>query len=112
MPQSAAPQKAHRNARLRYTYEGERGVDGRYAFAQPSGLPAHHLYLCAAANAELGRHIAFRDYLRTNPGAAKAYGLLKKRLADRFGSDRQGYSQAKTTFIVESLSRLLGHTPS
>ncbi|ESW67085.1 GrpB family protein [Mesorhizobium sp. M1339] len=68
-------------------------------------MPAHHLYVCAAANPALGRHIAFRDYLRANPNLAKRYGFLKKRLADRFGSDREGYSNAKTAFIAEALSK-------
>ncbi|WP_420797440.1 GrpB family protein [Aminobacter anthyllidis] len=48
--------------------------------------------------------MAFRDYLRANRDAAKTYGLLKKRLADRFGSDRDGYSNAKTAFIAKALS--------
>jgi len=93
-------------SQLGYSYEGERGIEGRHAFAQPSRLPTHHLYICAAGNRELGRHIAFRDYLRANPDAARAYGLLKKRLANRFGSDREGYTNAKTAFIADVLSAL------
>ncbi|MER8395184.1 GrpB family protein [Mesorhizobium sp. M1340] len=92
-------------SKIEHTYEGERGIDGRHAFTHPGRLPAHHLYVCAAANPELGRHIVFRDYLRANPDVAKTYGLLKKRLADRFGSDREGYSNAKTAFIAEALSK-------
>ncbi|QKD19609.1 GrpB family protein [Mesorhizobium sp. NZP2077] len=92
-------------SKIVYTYGGERGIDGRHAFTQPSRLPAHHLYVRSAANAELGRHIAFRDYLRANPDAAKTYGLLKKGLADRFGADREGYSNAKTAFVCRALSK-------
>ncbi|MER9305483.1 GrpB family protein [Mesorhizobium sp. M0496] len=92
-------------SKIGYAYDGERGIDGRHAFTQPISLPAHHLYVCAAANQELGRHIAFRDYLRANPDEARTYGLLKTRLADRFGSDREGYSNAKTAFIAEALSK-------
>jgi GrpB-like predicted nucleotidyltransferase (UPF0157 family) len=93
-------------SKLGYGYEGERGIEGRHAFAQPSRLPRHHLYVCAAGNPELKRHIAFRDYLRANPDAAQAYGLLKQRLSDRFGSDRESYTNAKTVFISDALSML------
>ncbi|MFK0333786.1 GrpB family protein [Rhizobium sp. NPDC090275] len=64
-------------SQLGYSYEGEKGIEGRHAFAQPSRLPTHHLYVCAAGNPELRRHLAFRDYLRANPDAARNYGLLK-----------------------------------
>lgn len=93
-------------SQLGYSYEGEKGIEGRHAFAQPSRLPTHHLYVCAVGNPELGRHIAFRDYLRADPGAARTYGLLKQRLSDRFGSDREGYTNAKTAFITDALSML------
>jgi GrpB-like predicted nucleotidyltransferase (UPF0157 family) len=89
-----------------YAYQGEKGIEGRHAFAQPAALPPHHLYVCAASSSELRRHIAFRDYLRANPEAAKAYGALKKRLAEKFGEDREGYTEAKSAFIAEALSNL------
>jgi len=38
----------------------------------------------------LRRHIAFRDYFCANPDEAERYGILKKRLAVRFGNDRDG----------------------
>ncbi|MGI0525120.1 GrpB family protein [Rhizobium giardinii] len=89
-----------------YTYEGEKGIEGRHAFAQPSRLPAHHLYVCAAGNPELRRHIAFRDFLRANPDTAKSYGVLNKCLAEKFGPDREGYTNAKEEFIAETLLNL------
>jgi GrpB-like predicted nucleotidyltransferase (UPF0157 family) len=88
-----------------YTYEGEKGIKGRYAFAQPNSLPPHHLYVCEAHNPELRRHIAFRDYLRANPDAVDAYATLKHYLAEKFGLDREGYSNAKTAFVEEALSK-------
>lgn len=41
----------------------------------------------------------FRDYLRTNPGAAGEYVNLKLRLAEKFRNDRDGYTEAKSEFI-------------
>jgi GrpB-like predicted nucleotidyltransferase (UPF0157 family) len=95
-----------RLAKAGYTYEGEKGIDGHHAFAQPDNLPAHHLYVCEAGNPELKRHIAFRDYLRGNADVARAYGALKKHLADKFRTDREGYANAKSAFIAETLSGL------
>jgi len=100
------PEAIRKLARVGYTHEGERGIAGRHAFSQPSGLPAHHLYVCDEHNPELWRHIAFRDYLRANPAEAASYGALKERLALRFGNDRDGYTDAKSAFIAEALSKL------
>lgn len=41
----------------------------------------------------------FRDYLRTNPDAAREYANLKLRLAEIYRNDRDGYTEAKTEFI-------------
>ena len=39
--------------------------------------------------------LLFRDYMRTHPEEHRHYALLKHRLAAQFGSDRQGYTDAK-----------------
>lgn len=88
-----------------YVYEGEKGILGRHAFRPPGGLSEHHLYVCGADNPELHRHLAFRDYLRSDPAEAEAYAKLKQSLAVRFGSDREGYSEAKTTFVEAALRK-------
>lgn len=43
----------------------------------------------------------FRDYLRDHPDIAKRYGLIKQKLKQAFKHDRDGYTQAKTGFILE-----------
>jgi len=52
------------------------------------------------------RHLGFRDYLRAHPDAAAEYAALKRRLAAEYGTDRVGYTDAKTDFItrIESLA--------
>lgn len=45
------------------------------------------------------RHLAFRDYLCAHPEAVREYEALKRRLASRYGTDREGYTEAKTKFI-------------
>jgi GrpB-like predicted nucleotidyltransferase (UPF0157 family) len=93
-------------AAIGYRYEGEKGVVGRHAFRPPTDLPKHHPYVCAVGNPELNRHLAFRDHLRENESDAKAYAKLKRELAERFGTDRDGYSEAKTAFVEEVLRKV------
>ena len=51
------------------------------------------------------RHLLFRDYLRTHPEAAQDYYELKKRLTRQYGSDREGYTEAKTSFIESVVAK-------
>ena len=44
--------------------------------------------------------LQFRDCLRSRPGVAAAYCELKHSLARQYGSDRSGYSNAKTAFVT------------
>jgi len=89
---------------LGYLPQGDLGVPGREAFNSPPGLPEHHLYVCAADNPELARHLAFRDYLRGSPEAARGYASLKRSLAIRFHDDRDAYTEAKTAFVEQALA--------
>jgi GrpB-like predicted nucleotidyltransferase (UPF0157 family) len=43
--------------------------------------------------------LRFRDSLRGNPELAGAYATLKRALAARFGEDREGYTEGKSTFV-------------
>lgn len=103
------PLAAGRLASIGYAHKGEQGVAGRHAFSRPQDLPSHHLYVCAADNLELARHLAFRDHLRASPGDAGAYARLKYELAERFGADRDGYSQAKSAFVEQMLRKAASH---
>jgi GrpB-like predicted nucleotidyltransferase (UPF0157 family) len=89
---------------LGYQPEGDLGVPDREAFTTPMGAPPHHLYVCPADSAALARHLAFRDFLRTHPTTARAYGQLKRSLARQFRTDRVGYTEAKTEFIEQVLN--------
>jgi GrpB-like predicted nucleotidyltransferase (UPF0157 family) len=92
---------------LGYRHEGDLGIPGREAFATPPGYATHdhHLYVCAPDWAGYDDQISFRDYLRTHPRAASAYARLKRSLAQRFGSDRAGYAEAKAGFVRAILKR-------
>ena len=43
----------------------------------------------------------FRDYLRTHPDAAAAYGTLKQKLALEAGGDWKFYTGGKSDFVAE-----------
>ena len=86
-------------ATLGYVHRGELGVPGRHAFRPPPGEPKHHLYLCVAGSEGLRDHLRFRDHLRAHPGVAREYAALKQRLARAYGTDRDGYQEAKRAFI-------------
>jgi len=93
-----------RLAVIGYKHRGDLGVPEREAFAAPPGRPAHHLYVCPPESREFRRHVAVRDYLRTHPSDASAYGELKRSLAVRYRDERSAYNDGKKEFI-EALLR-------
>jgi len=72
-----------------------------------AGERAFHLHIVETTSGFWERHVLFRDYLRAHPEAAAAYERLKRRLAAEYGSDRVGYTDAKTEFIrsIEEAAR-------
>lgn len=94
------PLTIERLATLGYIHRGNLGIEGREAFKQPDGLPRHHLYLCPQSSLGLKNPLALRDYRRTHPDIAQAYGDLKKQLADQFPHDIDSYVEGKTDFIL------------
>lgn len=90
-------------ASIGYQHRGDLGIPGREAFRAPAGDSRHHLYACPN-DAEYQRHIAFRDHLRAHSREADAYAVLKRKLAAKFGEDREAYNNAKREF-VESILR-------
>lgn len=101
------PDAIARLATLGYVHQGDKGVTGREAFRSPVGTARHHLYACAEDNAEHKRHIAFRDYLRAHPEAARQYEALKRDLAAHFRNDRPAYNEGKTDFVEAVLKKAL-----
>jgi GrpB-like predicted nucleotidyltransferase (UPF0157 family)/chloramphenicol 3-O-phosphotransferase len=85
---------------LGYIYQGDKGIPGREAFMWPRGARPHHVYVVVAGGQPYRDHIEFRDYLREQPEVARQYGELKARLAEEYGNDRVGYTDAKTAFVT------------
>jgi len=77
----------------------------RYFHKGPPKARTFHLHVAERTSEFWERHLLFRDFLRTHPGEAEEYYLLKKELAARFGRDREGYTEAKTPFIEGIVER-------
>ncbi len=87
---------------LGYVYVPEHEADlpeRRYLYKQEHREDTFHLHMVEPQSDFFRRHRAFRDYLRSHPEAVAEYAALKIRLAAEFGSDRAGYTDAKTEFI-------------
>jgi GrpB-like predicted nucleotidyltransferase (UPF0157 family) len=104
------PAVAERLEALGYVHNGDQGCPGRTAFKYPdSSVPrdgsgrvwmTHHLYVCQKDNVYYVRHVGFRDYLRAHPETVAEYGRIKLELAEQFRNDRDGYTEAKTDFVM------------
>lgn len=92
-----------------YIHEGNLGIKDREAFkySDKTHLQRHHLYVCPQQSEELRRHITFRDFLKSNPEAAKKYGAVKEEAAFLFPSDIEQYIAYKTP-CIEELYKMCG----
>lgn len=62
------------------------------------GVRTHHVHIFQQGDDVLGR-LAFRNYLRGNPGQASEYAALKRKMAMQHRTDRERYTRAKADFI-------------
>ena len=62
--------------------------------------------MCPKGTIGVANQVAFRDYLRVHPDAARQYGELKKRLAAQFPNDIDSYVFGKTDFVLDALRRV------
>jgi sirohydrochlorin cobaltochelatase len=88
-------------AAVGYTYypDHEAEMPERRYFDVQAGPRDAHLHMVEYGGAFWQRHLAFRDYLRSHPEAMREYDRLKRELAAHYGSDREGYTNAKTDFV-------------
>lgn len=97
---------------LGYDYQPEHEVtmpERRFfGKGKPPEAQHYHLHMVENGSEFWKRHLAFRDYLRTHPETSRRYCELKKKLASEHGSDREGYTEAKTLFIESIVAEALG----
>jgi GrpB-like predicted nucleotidyltransferase (UPF0157 family) len=86
-----------------YEVMGEYGIPGRRYFRKddPRGTRTHQVHAFLAGSGEVERHLAFRDYMIAHPADAQRYGELKRKLAEQYPRDMDGYMDGKDGFIKE-----------
>ncbi len=85
-----------------YEYIHKPELAGRVFFLKREH-PRTHLHICDTKSNEWQEKLLFRDYLLKHPERRKEYEQLKMKLAAKFKYDRSSYTEAKESFINETL---------
>lgn len=95
-------------ASIRYEYvpEYEKTLPERRYFRKgpPEGR-THHLHMVESKSDFSGRYLLFRDFLRSHPDVAGEYERLKRRLAKDHRTNREAYTEGKSTFVKAVIAR-------
>ena len=84
---------------LGYQPKGENGIGGRRYFQLGSTVRTHQAHAFVRGDRNIRRHLAFRDFLRTNQQAAQEYAQLKRAAAEACGGNSEIYRAMKDGFI-------------
>ncbi|MCM6774483.1 GrpB family protein [Nocardia sp. CDC159] len=91
---------------LGYEFRGDKHQDGGWLFVY-STRPLYrvaHVHAVRHGDPQWRRYLMFRDRLRSDPAARRAYAQLKCQLAAQHADDRQAYTSAKNSLITKLLS--------
>jgi GrpB-like predicted nucleotidyltransferase (UPF0157 family) len=95
---------------LGYQWRGEFGIPGRRycTFTDPvTGQRLFNVHIFEQGSSEIGRLLAFRDYLCAHPDQARGYESEKQRAAAKHPTDTLAYNDAKSAWIKECEKRAL-----
>lgn len=94
---------------LGYDWKGEFGIPGRRycRLSNDEGVRIVHVHFFAVGSPEIARNIAFRDYLRAHPQAARAYEQEKLRARSLHSDDYRAYSDEKAAWIRKTEAKAL-----
>jgi GrpB-like predicted nucleotidyltransferase (UPF0157 family) len=94
---------------LGYAWHGELGIAGRRycTLSDERGVRVVQLHFFQVDLPGVERHIAFRDYLRAHPEAAKEYESEKRRARDLHPEDSHAYTDEKAAWIRETEAKAL-----
>ncbi|MEM8490296.1 MAG: GrpB family protein [Pseudomonadota bacterium] len=84
---------------LGYEVMGEYGIPGRRYFRKGGDRRTHHIHAFEVGDANVDRHVAFRDYLMAHPAERLAYENLKIQLAREADNDIDRYCDGKEDFV-------------
>lgn len=100
---SILDERLDRVTALGYEFHGEYGIPGRRFFAKHVGdTRTVHIHFFEQGSDQIDHNLAFRDYMRTHPDVAAAYGVEKRRARALFPEDSHGYTKEKAAFIVRT----------
>ncbi len=90
-----------------YVREFEEQTPQRRFFrkAGADGARTHHIHMVVVNSDWWLDHLLFRDFLRADGSARRAYEAHKRQLADRDWLASNDYSEAKTDFILETMEQ-------
>jgi GrpB-like predicted nucleotidyltransferase (UPF0157 family) len=80
-------------------------ADRRFFQKHKDGVRTYHLHLVEQGTEAWRRPIAFRDFLRSNSQEAAEYYAVKQKIAIRYSLDREGYTAAKSSYVLAILER-------
>jgi len=84
---------------LGYEVMGAFGIEGRRYFRKGGEDRTHQIHAFKAGDANVFRHLAFRDYLKSHPAVRSAYQRLKIEVAQACENDIDRYCEGKDAFI-------------
>lgn len=86
-----------------YQVMGEFGIAGRRYFRKDddAGTRTHQVHVYETGNAQIARHLAFRDFLLVHPDWATRYSQLKLDLATKYPHSMNRYIEGKDGFIKQ-----------
>ncbi len=90
-----------------YTVRGENGILNRRYFTKGGNQRSHHIHAFATGDAQIIKHLAFRDYLIKHNDVAIQYALMKKSAMLLCENDSHRYSIYKADFIQKHLRMAL-----
>ncbi len=97
---------AKKFSEIGYEYLGEFGIAGRRYLRKGGDERTHQIHIFQAEDwNNIGRHLAFRDYMRAHEKERDEYAQIKKDLAQRFPYDIDGYCDGKEDFVREMEKR-------
>ena len=93
---------AEKSSDMGYEYLGEFGIVGRRYLRKGGDERTHQIHIFQSDDwNNIGRHLAFRDYMRTHEKERNQYAKIKKDLAQKFPYDIDGYCDGKENFVRE-----------
>ena len=96
---------------LGYEPRGENGILGRRYFVKGRGRRTHQLHAFEAGSHDVHRHLALRDFLRSNDEARDAYAAVKHRAVAACGGDIHVYVALKHDFVGALEAKALTDRP-